>query len=361
MGAFCPPNFITMGLIDGIFGIGLGIANNRAADRRQDKAIAAQTAENQKQRDYEKQMAEWTNEQRIQEANREREYNSPAAVMGRLAAAGLNPDMAMSSGGSSYANASAPEMVSPNAVPPADVSSAIMGTPLMGESLLQGISAMKGLAETEKIKVDTKKSQGEITTIDLDNVRKAATNGSMIELDNMQVSIAKQAMSLTDTQITNLTQQTNNLKTANDQMNQSIRESISRAKNIDSATLRNNIETSLLQPRFRNECLKLAQDVKESDARINFTQKQAECLVISTLAQKLNLEADAMYKKVGASKMDVERANAVLQGDIIRLNGLQLELNYKSDTNFKDWERACDITTKVFNCAGNVINALVPF
>ena len=242
-----------MGLISGLFGaiagVGTGIANNRAANKRQDKAIAAQREENQKQREYEKEMAEWTNEQRIKEANREREYNSPAAVMGRLAAAGLNPDLAMSSSGSSFANASAPEMVAPNAVAPADVSSAIMGTPLMGESILQGIAAMKGLAETEKIKVDTKRTQGEITNIDLDNIRKAATNGSMIELDNMQVSIAKQAMSLTDTQIANLSQQTNNLKIANDQMNQAIQESIARVKNIDSVTLRNNIETSLLKPR----------------------------------------------------------------------------------------------------------------
>lgn len=326
------------------------------------KGLAAQQKENDTARAWNEKMAAQANLWARQNVADERFYNTPLQQRSRLRDAGLNPDLIYGGGASGLVDTNVAQTFQSAGTSAPDVLGAAMGVqPTVFGGAQLGIDLMKTAAEVANIRADTAKKQGEMTTINLDNIRKAATNGSMIELDNMQVTIAKQAMELTDKQIANMSQQTNNLKTANDQMNQAIRESMAKVRNMDASTIRNRIETGLLRPQFRNECIKLAQEIKQSNAGINLTNKQAECLVIKTLAEKLNLDADTMYKKVGASKLDIERANAVLQGDVIKVTGQQLELNYKSDQSYKDWERACDMATKVFNSAGNVLNAIIPF
>lgn len=359
-----------MGILGSIFGgvasgITSGITAKKQREQQQkqfEQGLKFQREENQAARDWNEKIANQANKWARENVADERAYNDPSAVMARMQKAGLNPDMMYGQGASGLVDSNVAQTFQSSGTSAPDVLGAAMQvqpTAFNGASL--GIDLMKTAAEVANIKADTAKKQGEMTTISLDNIRKAATNGSMIELDNMQVTIAKQAMELTDKQMANMSQQTNNLKTANDQMNQAIRESMAKVRNMDAQTVRNRIETGLVRPQFRNECIKLAQEIKQSDASINLTNKQAECLVVKTLAEKLNLDADTMYKKIGASKLDIERANAVLQGDVIRVTGQQLELNYKSDQDYKDWERACDMATKVFNSAGNMLNAIIPF
>lgn len=359
-----------MGILGSLFGgIASGIASGATAKKQRaqqqkqfEQGLKFQREENETARKWNEKMAAQANLWARENVADERAYNSPVQQMARLNQAGLNPDLMYGNGASGLVDSNVAQTFQSAGTSAPDVLGAAMQvqpTAFSGASL--GVDLMKTAAEVANIKADTAKKQGEMTTINLDNIRKAATNGSMIELDNMQVTIAKQAMELTDKQISNMSQQTNNLKTANDQMNQAIRESMAKVKNMDAQTVRNRIETGLLRPQFRNECIKLAQEIKHSNASINLTNKQAECLVVKTLAEKLNLDADTMYKKIGASKLDVDRANAVLQGDVIKVTGQQLELNYKSDQSYKDWERACDMATKVFNSAGNVLNAIIPF
>lgn len=355
-----------MSILGSLFGAGVSaITANRQRQQQMEmfnKGLAFQRKENDTARKWNEKMAAQANLWARENVSDERRYNSPEQQMARLKQAGLNSDLIYGNGASGLVDSNVAQTFQSAGTSAPDVLGAAMQvqpTAFSGASL--GVDLMKTAAEVANIKADTAKKQGEMTTINLDNIRKAATNGSMIELDNMQVTIAKQAMDLTDKQIANMSQQTNNLKTANDQMNQAIRESMAKVKNMDAQTVRNRIETGLLRPQFRNECIKLAQEIKHSNASINLTNKQTECLVIKTLAEKLNLDADTMYKKIGASKLDVDRANAVLQGDVIKVTGQQLELNYKSDQNYKDWERACDMATKVFNSAGNVLNAIIPF
>lgn len=359
-----------MGILGSIFGaVGSGIASGIAAKKQRqqqqkqfEQGLQFQREENQVARDWNQKMAEQANQWARENVADERAYNTPKAQRDRLSAAGLNPDLVYGNGTSGIVDSNVAQTFQSAGTSAPDVLGASMAVqPTAGMGAQLGIQMAKTLADIDNIKADTAKKKGEIDSLSLDNVRKAATNGKMIELDNMQVTIAKQNMELTDKQIGNLTQTIQNLQTANKAANQSILESISRAKNLDAQTLNARIEAGLKRPQFRNECIRLAQDIKQSDAGINLTNKQAECLVIKTLAEKLNLDADTMYKKVGASKLDIDRANAVLQSDIIRVSGRQLELNYKSDTEFKDWERACDMATKVFSSAGSVLDAIIPF
>lgn len=359
-----------MGILGSIFGgVASGIASGITAKKQRqqqqkqfEQGLKFQREENETARNWNEKMAAQANLWARENVADERAYNSPVQQMTRLKQAGLNPDLIYGNGASGLVDSNVAQTFQSAGTSAPDVLGAAMQvqpTAFSGASL--GVDLMKTAAEIANIKVDTAKKQGEMTTINLDNIRKAATNGSMIELDNMQVTIAKQAMEFTDKKIANMSQRTNNLKTANDQMNQTIRESMARVRNLDASTVRNRVETGLLRPQFRNQCIKLAQDIKQSNAGINLTNKQAECLVVKTLADKLNLDADTMYKKIGASKLDVDRANAILQSDIIKVTGQQLELNYNSDQDFKDWERATDIATKVLNSTSNILDAIIPF
>ena len=146
----------------GIFG---GIANNIAARKQQNRAIKFQREENDKARKFNKEMAEYQNRVSRENTMSERLFNSPASVMQRLKDAGINPDLAFASDGASFANASAAQSASVGNVPPADVGSIISNTQLPAESILQSVTALKTMAETSKIKADTKKTQGEITSL----------------------------------------------------------------------------------------------------------------------------------------------------------------------------------------------------
>ena len=65
----------------------------RSQNKNIDKQIAAQKEENQKNRDWNLNLAKQQNEWNIEQWNRENEYNTPSAQMARYNAAGLNFDL----------------------------------------------------------------------------------------------------------------------------------------------------------------------------------------------------------------------------------------------------------------------------
>lgn len=345
-----------------IAGAGLGIANNIAARKQQNRAIKFQREENEKARQFNKEMAEYQNRISRENVQSERMYNSPASVMQRLKDAGINPDLAFASEGASFANASAANAASVASVPPANLGSIIGSTQLPVESILQSVTALKTMAETNKLKADTQKTQGEITSLDLDNIRKAATNGKMIELDNFQINLAKSTLSLNEAQTDNLRQNLENLKTQNDVMNQQIDEIVAHTKNLDSSTLVNRVNAFLDTQRFDNECRKLAQDIKESDSRINLSDAQAKEILLLVMAKKLNLDSQTFLNHAQTSESFTRNENLKVEGKNLKLYGVNLDVNgkmlnftYEQATKYDDAMKATDIIGKVIGAAGATV------
>lgn len=345
-----------------LVGVGAGIANNIAANKQQKRAIRFQREENEKARKFNKEMAEYQNRVARENMMSERMYNSPSSVMQRLKDAGINPDLAFASEGASFANASAANAASVASVPPANVGDIISGTQLPVESILQSVTALKTMAETSKINADTKKTEGEITSLDLDNIRKAATNGKMIELDNFQIDLAKSTLNLNEAQLTNLRQNLQNMKTQNDLMNQQIDEVVAHAKNLDSSTLVNRVNAFLETQRFDNECKKLAQDIKESNARINLSNAQAKEILLLVMAKKLNLDSQTFLNNAQTSESYSRNENLKVEGDNLKLYGVNLDINgkmlqftYDQATKYDDAMKATDIIGKVIGAAGSTI------
>ena len=96
-----------------------GLFSAKKQNKNIDKQIAAQKEENQKNRDWNLNLAHQQNAWNIEQWNRENAYNSPAAQMARFRDAGLNPDLAY---GQQNLSAASPEMTAGEGSQPTDVS-----------------------------------------------------------------------------------------------------------------------------------------------------------------------------------------------------------------------------------------------
>ena len=343
------------GIISGIIGAASGIANIFGSAKRKNEALNRASQENDKQRYWQQKMYERQVADNRQNAREQREWESPENQMALLKQAGLNPDLMY--GGLNSGSGIMPQSGSVGSVGYDTGVSAITSSPTAAQSMLAGIDAMKGLAETENIKADTAKKSGELDALNLDNFRKAATQGSQIELDNFQITLAKKAANLTDSQISKLTQEINNLQTQNELCNQQITESIAKVRNMDSVTLNNRISAFLSGSRFDMEVKRFQQDLKESDSRINLNNQQAKEILTLMVAKKLNLDADTLLKKVGSRLSEAKIQSEVWHQSVMQIEGRQMQFNYEQTLNYDDAERLSKIAGHGLSAVGEIIRA----
>lgn len=332
-----------------LIGAASGIVNGIGANRRQKKAIEAQQKENQLARNWQEKMYK----QQVLDARKnlqdERAYNNPAAQLNRLRAAGLNPDLMYGNGASGLVDSNVADSASTGVVPPSDFASAIMSSPTFAESLMTGISAMRELAQTKNINADTAKKTGELTSIDLDNVVKAATQGSTIDLQNMQVSLSRSVLNLNEAQKANLSQKLNNLKTENDKMNVEIDHILASKESITSETLNRRILVAIEQGKLDISAKQLVQNLKESDSRINLNNTQAKEMLLLMLSKKLNIDVDTLYKRSGVGLNKANSALVERKTNLVDIQGKQLSFDYKLNTEYSEMERQLGMFTSTMN------------
>ena len=353
-----------MSLLSGVFGAigaGLGALNNLSARKREERARQWEAKQNEINRNWQEKMYKEQVSNQRQDAATARAWNSPVAQMQRLQAAGLNPDMMYGNG------ATQPAAVTPSYSQPsgagttANAVSAIGSTPTIGDSMLRGIEAMRTLAETSNIQEDTNKKRGEITSLDIDNFIKAATQGKQIELVDMQVTLAKKTADLSDAQRANLVQSLTNLQTQNEYVNQQIQESIAQTRNLDSQTLNNRISAYLAGPRFDMEVRQFQQQLRESDSRIALNNAQAKEILTLVLAKKLNIEADTLLKKANVRKTNFDAANAIRNGNILNIQAKQLQFDYNQNLDYNDAERIVDMVSGALGSVGQIATDILLF
>lgn len=344
-----------------------GFLQGIGANKRLDKVLQSQKAENEAARKWQttqqaKQNAynsaesekarKWNEQQAINSFMRESSYNSPAAQRARMAAAGLNPDLAY--GGVSSGNASAAVSSPVSPIPSAGAGDyntvdymSGLGVPSVGESVINGINLAKTVAETQNIKADTDKKKGELTSLDLDNIRKAATNGSAIELANLQVSLSKSVLQLNDAQLSKLNQELTNLETQNKLCNEQINQAIAQTRNLDAATLNSRITAYLQGPRFENEC-------RELESKIGLNSAQTKEILCLMMAKKFNLEEDTLLKAANVRLTNNEVTNVLRTGKILDVTGRQLQFNYEQSTKFDTAQRVATIAGDALSSIGQI-------
>lgn len=151
-----------MSLLGGIGSAFTGHKNRKLARQLQQQQLAWQREENE--RAYQRNVDMW---------NMQNAYNSPSAQMKRLVEAGLNPNLAYGSLGSSTAD-SAPQY---NAANVPSVSDAAFTDPWQGISQA-GQSSLQ-YAQTELLRAQAEKTRNETEGVTLDNIRKKIENSNL--------------------------------------------------------------------------------------------------------------------------------------------------------------------------------------
>lgn len=191
-------------------GIASSFAGNIANNKNIDKQIASQKEENQKNRDWNLNLARQQNQWNIEQWNRENAYNSPAAQMARYKAAGLNPDLMY---GQQNLAAASPEMTAGEGSQPTDVSN-LANKRTIGDIIAQAsatrlTNAQAKLAESQADKTD-KETEGQGYQNDIlksDAAFRDALNSGTVSLNNMSLKVSEKGMQLTDEQIVQVRKQ----------------------------------------------------------------------------------------------------------------------------------------------------------
>lgn len=143
-----------------------GLFDNKSQNKNINKQIRAQQEENQKNREYNLQLAQMQNAWNQEQWERENEYNSPTAQMERMRQAGLNPDLMMTGGTGSLA-ASSPQMTSGAPSSPQDMS--ILGQrPTLGQAVQSALRDSMLGAQIDNIRANTRKTNAEAGLTEID-------------------------------------------------------------------------------------------------------------------------------------------------------------------------------------------------
>lgn len=208
-------------------GIASSFAGNIANNKNIDKQIASQKEENQKNRDWNLNLARQQNQWNIEQWNRENAYNSPAAQMARYKAAGLNSDLMY---GQQNLAAASPEMTAGEGSQPTDVSN-LANKRTIGDTIAQAsatrlTNAQAKLAESQADKVDAEtvgqtinnewlpkllKGQTELNEADVkQKLADAGLKGKQIEVAVEQIKVMQQSVKESQAKINDLQSQMEN-------------------------------------------------------------------------------------------------------------------------------------------------------
>lgn len=208
-------------------GVASSIAGNVASNKNIDTQIAAQQYENEKNREYNLNLAKMQNQWNIEQWNRENAYNSPAAQMARYKAAGLNPDLIY---GQQNLSAASPEMTAGEGSQPTDVSN-LANKRTIGDIAAQAsqtrlTNAQAKLAESQADKTDAEttgqninnewlpkllKGQTEINEADVkQRLADAGLKGKQIEVAVEQIKVMQQSVKESQQKINDLQSQMEN-------------------------------------------------------------------------------------------------------------------------------------------------------
>lgn len=190
----------------GIMSAVASLAGTAANRKNTSDALSAQRGEQSRQRQYELELAGKQNEWNIQQWRRENDYNSPAAQMSRLKAAGLNPDMVYGEGGATMPSAASPQMTAGRSAPPVDYS-AVAGQKTIGGALaeanLQNIIAnsKKTEAETNAINTATKGQESSNKILESDAAFRDALNQGNLDMQSVNIELGWTRVDLGNTDI----------------------------------------------------------------------------------------------------------------------------------------------------------------
>lgn len=158
-----------------LIGAGMQDVNNQ-------RTIRAQAKENEKNREYNLQLAKMQNEWNLEQWERENEYNNPLNVMARLKNAKLNPNLVYGNGAQSV-SAPSPTLTSGAPSSPQDMS-LMAQRPTVGQIISQSLQNRAIESQIENTEAQTKKTLADANISETEAKYKEAEKLLGIELGN---------------------------------------------------------------------------------------------------------------------------------------------------------------------------------
>lgn len=147
-----------MGILGALGGLASGLISSVTGNSQLKKQLNFQREENERTREYNRQLAEQQNKWNIEQWNRENAYNTPEQMRARLEAAGYNPNLAVGGLSGSLNAASSPGLTSGAPGIPTDFNAlGRMDNPVAAgfRGAIEAIQARNIESQTDKTKAET--------------------------------------------------------------------------------------------------------------------------------------------------------------------------------------------------------------
>lgn len=246
------------------------ISNFIGGNKNIDKQIKAQKDENEKNRQYNKMLAEQQNKWNVEQWERENYYNTPSNQIKRMKDAGLNPDLVYGNGAAQSLSATSPNLTSGAASSPVDVS-ALGQKMTMGQAIQQSLNNAMMRAQIDNVKADTANKSVNTDLLNIDKETREMANQLGLDILAIEKNLKGQ-------QAENAFEQFNILKKQYEKTEKEIQ-----SLDIDIAI--KNIEKS-----FKTEQMQAIVDKLKADA--NISEQDAELAIQGFTYKLMGIEAE---------------------------------------------------------------------
>lgn len=302
------------------------------------KSLQAQARENEKNRQYNLQLAKMQNEWNLQQWERENEYNNPLNQMARLKAAGLNPNLVYGNGAAQSMAAPSPSLTSGAPSNPQDMS-LMAQRPTVGQIMTNALQNEMTRAQIDKVKAETRTEgyQGDI--LKSDAAFRDAINQGTIDLGNMQIKGISSNILKNDEEIAEIRKSCAKLDAETQNVIAEYDKIRSTILNIDADTASKRLHDVLDSQKVEAEIRKLS-----ASAGVDFATAKRITTLLS--AELLGLEAGA---ELTWSQIDNER-----------LKGLEISANIDTITYDLSQTKTYDDATRATGIYGSIMSGLTP-
>lgn len=307
-----------------------------------DKSIAAQERENEKNRQYNLKLAQMQNRWNLDQWNRENAYNDPKAVMARLAAAGLNPDLMYNNGAGSLTAASSPGMTSGAPSSPVDMSP-LANKQTVGEMYQSIQQSMLNDEIINKTKQEGRKTGFEADSASVEAFYKAAKEQQDLKIGDTTIVLNGELANVNRKQADSLVANMNKIAEETNLLMTRRHEILASIENLDADTANKKLEGFLRTQEFELLVKETTAKINNLNANTHLTYTQAQDIVATQLARISNLNASAYLSRQTGILNHEKATTEILAQAGLSISNETASFNLEQAKTFDSAERIASI------------------
>lgn len=302
--------------------IGSSLYNLFTNNSRNKENMRFQSQENEKNRAFNREMAELAYQRNLEQWQRENEYNSPSAVRQRLSDAGLNPDLIYGNGAGNMSSATSPQMLpatSSNGVSPSSSPAPSVGNPASDALTMAQVDVLK--SQAEKNRADAGLATANTLTENLLRDGKFEYQGVEISSSRQRIEESKANTKLLEKEVSNVQSQIDYRDALIEQIGSSI-------ENMDADTVGKRIDNYFKSPLYTAQIL----DLK---ARAHLSYTEANDIARTYVYRVAQMQGLTEYFDAKKWESYASTSNLELQGVGISWQNEILKIDAGTESNMR--------------------------